>query len=110
LYTTLTPEQELIVLELRKTLVPTDDLLAVTREFINPAVSGAGLGRCLRRNGVPDLRDLVAQESAAPAAKKTFKEYEPGFVHIDISLCRRCPTKRRGATCSLPSTAPRAGS
>ncbi|HBR0191882.1 TPA: IS481 family transposase, partial [Klebsiella pneumoniae] len=48
MYTTLTPEQELIVVELRKTLLlPTDDLLAVTREFINPAVSRAGLGRCL---------------------------------------------------------------
>ena len=46
LKTTLTPEQELIVIELRKTLLlPTDDLLAVTREFINPAVSRAGLGR-----------------------------------------------------------------
>lgn len=34
--TTLSPEHELIVLELRKTLlVPTDDLLAVTHEFIN---------------------------------------------------------------------------
>src|SRR4051812_20117039 len=62
MYTTLSPEQELIVVELRKTLLlPTDDLLAVTREFINPAVSRAGLGRCLRRHGVSDLRDLVEQ-------------------------------------------------
>jgi hypothetical protein len=39
MYTTLTPAQELIVVELCKTLMlPTDDLLAVTREFINPAV------------------------------------------------------------------------
>ncbi|HBX8516517.1 TPA: IS481-like element ISKpn27 family transposase, partial [Klebsiella pneumoniae] len=84
MYTTLTPEQELIVVELRKTLLlPTDDLLAVTREFINPAVSRAGLGRCLRRHGVSDLRNLVEQEGTAPATKKTFKDYEPGFVHID---------------------------
>lgn len=46
--------------KLRQTLLlPTDDLLAVTCEFINPAVSRAGLGRCLRRHGVSDLRDLV---------------------------------------------------
>ena len=78
MYTTLSPEQELIVVELRKTLMlATDDLLAVTREFINPAVSRAGLGRCLRRHGVSDLRDLVEQESGMPATKKSFKDYEP---------------------------------
>ncbi len=98
MYTTLTPEQELIVVELRKTLLlPTDDLLAVTREFINPAVSRAGLGRCLRRHGVSDLRDLVEQDDGAPATKKTFKDYEPGFVHIDIKYLPQMPdeTSRR---------------
>ena len=98
MYTTLSPEQELIVVELRKTLLlPTDDLLAVTRDFINPAVSRAGLGRCLRRHGVSDLRDLVEQQSGTPATKKTFKDYEPGFVHIDIKYLPRMPdeTARR---------------
>jgi hypothetical protein len=48
----------LIVVALRETLLlPTDDLLAVTREFIDPAVSRAGLGRCPRRHGVSDLRN-----------------------------------------------------
>jgi hypothetical protein len=96
--TTLSPEQELIVVELRKTLLlPTDYLLAVTREFINPAVSRAGLGRCLRRHGVSDLRDLVEQEGTAPATKKTFKDYEPGFVHIGIKYLPQMPdgTARR---------------
>jgi transposase InsO family protein len=98
IYTTLSPVQELIVVELRKTLLlPTDDLLAITREFINPAVSRAGLGRCLRRHGVSDLRNLVEQESATPATKKTFKDYEPGFVHIDIKYLPQMPdeTARR---------------
>jgi hypothetical protein len=73
-------------------LLPTDDLLAVTREFINPAVSRAGLGRCLRRHGVSDLRDLVAlQVTEEPAAKKTFKDYEPGFLHIDIKYLPQMP-------------------
>ena len=86
------------MVELRTTLLlPTDDLLAVTREFINPAVSRAGLGRCLRRHGVSDLRDLVEQEGTAPATKKTFKDYEPGFVHIDIKYLPQMPdeTARR---------------
>jgi transposase-like protein len=98
MYTTLSAEQELIVVELRKTLMlPTDDLLAVTREFINPAVSRAGLGRCLRRHGVSDLRDLVEQESGTPATKNSFKDYEPGFVHIDIKYLPQMPdeTARR---------------
>lgn len=71
MYTTLTPAQELIVVALRETLLlPTDDLLAVTREFINPAVPRSGLGRCLRRHGVSDLRDLVpVLEGEKPATK-----------------------------------------
>ena len=40
LYTTLSPTQEWIVTELRKTLLlPLDDLLAITREFVIPDVS-----------------------------------------------------------------------
>ena len=99
MYTTLTPAQELVVVELRKTLLlPTDDLLAITREFINPAVSRAGLGRCLRRHGVSNLVDLiVVPEGDTPAAKKTFKDYEPGFIHIDIKYLPQMPdeTERR---------------
>ena len=76
--------QEVIVATLRTTLLPiTDDLL--TRQFINPAVPRTGLGRCLRRHGVSNLHDFIAVEDAGePVAKKTFKNYEPGFSHIDI--------------------------
>ena len=50
LKTTLTPAQELLVVELRRmVLLPLDDLLAITREFINAAVSRSGLDRCLRQ-------------------------------------------------------------
>ena len=52
LNTTLTPGQELLVIELRRMLrLPLDDLLVLVREFINPAVSRAGLNRCLARHG-----------------------------------------------------------
>ena len=99
LLTTLTAAQEVIVVALRTTLLlATDDLLSVTRQFINPAVSRAGLGRCLRRHGVSNLRDLIAVEDAGePAAKKTFKDYEPGFLHIDIKYLPQMPdeTSRR---------------
>ena len=95
---------------LRKTLLLlTHDLLAVTREFINPAVSRAGLGRCLRRHGVSSLRDLVAeQDGDTPTAKKTFKDYEPGFLHIDIRYLpqmqdRQPDPLRRGRGASINS-------
>ena len=50
LQTVLTPAQETVVVHLRRTLLlPLDDLLAVTREFLCPDVSRSGLDRCLRR-------------------------------------------------------------
>ena len=53
LQTTLTLAQEQIVVELRKMLLlPLDDLLAVTREFLCPQATRSGLDRCLRRHGV----------------------------------------------------------
>ncbi len=80
MYTTPTAKQELMVVGLRRTLLlPTDDLLAVTREFIIPAVSRAGLDRCIRRHGVSDLRDLVRQESAAAPPKRRSND---GFMKL----------------------------
>ena len=46
---------------LRETLLlPLDDLLVVTREFIHPEVSRSGLDRCLRRHGVSNLQGTDA--------------------------------------------------
>lgn len=50
LQTTLTPAQEWVVIELRRTvLLPLDDLLAVTREFICPKATRSGQDRCTPR-------------------------------------------------------------
>jgi transposase InsO family protein len=85
LNTTLTPAQEAVVVAVRRTtLLPLDDLLAVTREFINPAVSRSGLDRCLRRHGVARLADLQPKADAPKPAAKGFKAYLPGFVHVDV--------------------------
>ena len=97
LHTTLTPVQEAITVELRcLLLLPLDDLLAVVREFINPDVSRAGLGRCLRRHGVSNLRELAAKARGVAGdgqdkVVKTFKDYEPGFVHMDIKYLPQMP-------------------
>jgi transposase InsO family protein len=98
LSTTLTPAQEAIVVELRRTLLlPLDDLLALTHEFINVAASRSGLDRCLRRHGVGNLKDLIPVIEGQDAPKKSFKDYEPGFVHIDIKYLPQMPdeTSRR---------------
>ena len=56
LQTQLTPAQEVVVVHLRRALLlPLDDLLAVTREFICSTVSRSGLDRCLHRHGVGNL-------------------------------------------------------
>jgi len=83
LQTTLTPAQERVAVELRRTLLlPLDDLLAVMREFVCETVSRSGLDRCLRRHGVGNLNALKPATPQEP--HKAFKAYEPGYLHMDI--------------------------
>jgi transposase InsO family protein len=96
LSTHLSEGEEAIVVYLRRTLLlPLDDLLTVTREFINATVSRSALDRCLRRHGVNNLRALQAelnpQPDGEPQPRKTFKDYEPGFVHMDIKYLPQMP-------------------
>lgn len=82
LHCTLTSAQEAVAMEIRRTLwLPLDDLLVVVREFLNPAVSRSGLMRCLTRHG---LNRRPVEDKDAPIVRKTFKDYAPGFVHMDI--------------------------
>ena len=79
---TLSAAQEAVTMEIRRMLwLPLDDLLVVVREFLNPAVSRSGLARCLKRHG---LNTRPVEDKEAPPARKTFKDYAPGFVHADI--------------------------
>ena len=101
LSTTLSAAQEAIVVELRRLLLlPLDDLLVITREFICADMSRAALDRCLRRYGVNNLRELqlaLNGDAAAAPKPKAFKDYEPGFVHVDIKYLPQMPdqTARR---------------
>jgi transposase-like protein len=70
------------------------DLLVIAREFINPDVSRSGLARCLKRHQVNDLKALTAAKYPETDGKKpvkTFKDYEPGFLHIDIKYLPKMP-------------------
>lgn len=83
LQTTLTPAQECVVVELRRTLLlPLDDLLVLTQEFICPKAIRSGLDRCLRRHGVGNINELKFTQLAP--VSKTFKAYEPGCLHINL--------------------------
>ena len=96
LQTVLTPAQETVVVHLRRTLLlPLDDLLAVTREFLCPDVSRSGLDRCLRRHGVGNLNALQPKTPQEP--HKAFKSYEPGYLHMDVKYLPQMQdeTKRR---------------
>jgi len=96
LQTTLTPAQERVVVELRKTLLlPLDNLLVVTREFIHPEVSRSALDRCLRRHGVANRKALLPKEEGAQTPVKPFKAYEPGFVHLDVKYLPQMPDADR---------------
>jgi len=83
--TTLSLAQEAVVVEIRRLcLLPLDDLVSITRRFIHPDASRSGISRLLRRAGVAKLADLQPKEEGQDTLKKTFKDYAPGFVHIDI--------------------------
>lgn len=96
LHANLSPAQEAVVVVLRETLLlPLDDLLAVTHEFINPEVSRSGLARCLRRHGVSSLNALRPQEVCTNQPHKVFKDYLPGFVHVDVKYLPQMPDEEQ---------------
>ena len=81
LHCTLTPAQEAVAMEVRRTLwLPLDDLLMVVREFLNPKVSRSGLARCMNRHGV---NKPTVEGSDSRATRKNFKSYFPGFIHME---------------------------
>jgi hypothetical protein len=92
LQTTLSPEQEVIVVELRKTLLlSVDDLLCVVREFINRDCSRSSLTRLLRRYDVKPLRDLMPKDGTDDEPPKSFKHYLPGYLHVDVKYLPQMP-------------------
>ena len=99
LQTTLTSIQEDIVVMLRQTLfLPLDDLLVITREFINKNATRSGLHRTLVRYNVSNLntmRQALEEASGEKTPKKSFKDYEPGFIHIDIKYLPKMPDEDR---------------
>ena len=65
--------------------LPLGDLLYITKKYINLEVSCSGVACLLKRHGMSKLADVIPQsEGETTLPKKTFKSYEPGFIHSDI--------------------------
>jgi uncharacterized protein (UPF0216 family) len=85
LHTTLSPAQEYVIVELRmRLLLSLDELVVVAQEFINPDVSRAGIQRCLKRNGVSRLSDMLDAGEALDADSPIHVEIEDRRDHASL--------------------------
>ena len=84
--TVLTASEEQIIVEFRRlTKFSLDDVFVSLRDQI-PALTRSNLHRCLKRHGVSRLP--VLDENGKRPARKKFKDYDIGYVHIDITEIR----------------------
>ena len=79
-------EESAILVFRKKTLLPLDDCLYALREAI-PHLTRSSLYRCLKRHGFNKLPKTTKKDVKTPA-KKQFKSYPPGYVHVDITHIR----------------------
>ena len=79
--TVLSIDDEAVVVAFRRhTLLPLDDCLYALQPTI-PHLTRSSLHRCLQRHGISRLPDVDGDKPA----KKRFKAYPIGYVHIDIA-------------------------
>ena len=75
--------------------LPLDDLVSITHRFIHADASCSGISLLLRRAGIAKLQDIQIKVEDVDAPKKTFKDYAPGFVCIDINYLPQMPDEAR---------------
>lgn len=93
-HTALSPIQEEIVVQIRRSLLLVlDDLLVLVRETMKPDMTRSSLIRLLKRQGVNHLKDLYAEqcETSQSDQPKRFKDYDPGYIHVDIKYLPMMP-------------------
>src|ERR1700675_4788462 len=79
--TVLSIEDEAIIVAFRQhTLLPLDDCLYALQPTI-PHLTRSSLHRCLARHGISRLQEVEGDKPA----KKRFKAYPIGYLHIDIA-------------------------
>lgn len=82
-------EEEAIIVAFRKhALLPLDDCLYALQPTI-PYLTRSSLHRCLQRHGISRLPDVEGDKPA----KRKFKRYPIGYLHIDIAEVRTAEGK-----------------
>ncbi len=77
----LSPMEQQIICEFRRTTkLALDDCFIALKEKI-PALTRSNLHRCLKRNGL----SVLPKNEDEQQEKKKFKEYDIGFIHVDIT-------------------------
>jgi transposase len=91
----ITPLEEYIICEIRKTaLLGLDDLLEVVNS-IGIKINRSALHRALQRNGLSKLNEIIENlDKKSKKEIKEFKNYPPGFLHIDIKVLPKIDKKR----------------
>ncbi len=89
--TVLSIEEEAVIVAFRRhTLLALDDCLYALQPTI-PHLTRSSLHRCLQRHGISRLPDMTGDKPA----KKKFRKYPIGYVHIDIAEVRTSQGKLR---------------
>jgi len=87
--TSLTIEEEAVVVAFRRhTLLPLDNCVYALQATI-PHLTWSSLHRCLQRHGISRLPEVEGDKPA----KKKFKPYPIGYLHIDIAEVRTAEGK-----------------
>ena len=92
---TLTELQRYIICEVKKfTLLSLDDLLEILKPFI-PKLTRKILYTTLKQEGLNNNKLILPSDEIKKKRIKKFKNYDPGYIHIDIKYLPKIDKKRK---------------
>jgi transposase len=87
-------EEQAMILSLRQKGLPLDDLVDLVQQPL-PEATRSSVYRLLKRKGVSRLPKQGEQETGQDDKHGQFKDYGPGFVHIDCFYLPKLEGKTR---------------
>lgn len=87
-------QEQALILSLRQKGLPLDDLVDLVQQPL-PDATRSSVYRLLKRNGVSRLPKPGTQETGQDDKHGQFKDYGPGFVHIDCFYLPKLEGKKR---------------
>jgi transposase len=87
-------DEQAMILSLRQKGLPLDDLVDLVQQPL-PEATRSSVYRLLHRNGVSRLPKKGEQETGQDDKHGQFKDYGPGFVHIDCFYLPKLEGKKR---------------